>query len=128
MKTIILIMAISGLLFLPDVLKSQDRPEMMSRNLAASDHLQDSSELAQDLQKRNEDRMYDVKKERTKTKAKAKESQRVSNEANDAAKESRQAVRAEKKAQKFRKKADKQAQKAEDARKKSDRNESKKPR
>jgi hypothetical protein len=68
------------------------------------------------------DRMTEVRNERGETKAKAKEAQRVENDANDAAKESKDALRAEKKAQKLRRKADKQAETAEDAREKSDRN------
>jgi hypothetical protein len=68
------------------------------------------------------DRMTEVRNERGETKAKAKEAQRVENDANEAAKESKDALRAEKKAQKLRRKADKQAETAEDAREKSDRN------
>jgi hypothetical protein len=68
------------------------------------------------------DRMTDVRNERGETKAKAKEAQRVENNANEAAKESKDALRAEKKAQKLRRKADKEAESAEDAREKSDRN------
>ena len=64
----------------------------------------------------------DMKSERRDTKAKAKESSRIDNEAQDAAKQSKKSLRSEKKAQKQRKQADKQAEKAEAARDKSDLN------
>lgn len=128
MKMIILPLAITALVFGSLDLKSQDRMQAKSETVSPGvvnvAHQQDSVELAQarNLQDRNEERMADAKKERTESRAKAKESQRISNEADDAAKQSRQAVRAEKRAQKFRDKADKQARKAEEARKKSDGN------
>lgn len=75
------------------------------------------TQKAEDLEK-----MTDAKSDRSETKAKLKEAQRVEGEANDAAKQSRNALRAERKAQKARKAADKQADRAEDARDKSNQN------
>ena len=66
--------------------------------------------------------MRDVKSEQAETKAKAKEADRIQDEAQDAAKQSKNALKTEKKAQKLRKQADKQADKAEAARDKSDLN------
>ena len=57
-----------------------------------------------------------------KQKPKAKEAQRIEDEAADAAKAIQRCLKTEKKAQKSRKKADKQAEKAEAARDKSDLN------
>lgn len=64
----------------------------------------------------------DAKADKADTKAKAKESARIDNEAQDAAKQSKKALKTERKAQKLRNKADKQADKAETAREKSDLN------
>ena len=63
-----------------------------------------------------------LKEERSETRTKAKEAQRVEREANNAATESRNAYRAERKAQKARVKADAQAKKASKARHRSDQN------
>lgn len=125
MKAIILTMMIGILFLIPGDVKSQILMEDSDRELIGEGDLQDSTELAQtrNLQEMNEERMADVKKERAQTRAKAKESQRVSGDAEDAAKQSRQAVRAEKRAQKSRERADRQAEKAEKARIKSDGNE-----
>jgi hypothetical protein len=71
---------------------------------------------------KDENRMADAKLDRKQTKAKAKNAQRVENEASDAARESRYAVRAERRAQKSRKQANKQAEKAAKARDKSNSN------
>lgn len=75
------------------------------------------TQKAEDLQN-----MTDAKNERSETKAKAKEAQRIEGEANDAAKQSKNALKSEKKAQKQRNKADKQADKAKASREKSDLN------
>lgn len=127
MKTLILTITIGTLFLSPVDLNSQipmENTELVSRTLVGEGHITDSTVFAesQKLEKRNEERMADAKNERNKTQAKARQSQRVSNEADDAAKQSRQALRAEKRAQKSREKADRQAQKAEDARNKSDEN------
>ena len=66
--------------------------------------------------------LSDLKSERKATKAKAKEAQRVVDDADDAARESKIAYRKEKQAQKSREQADKQARKAAKARRKSDKN------
>ena len=77
---------------------------------------------AQTQKAKDTDAMQDVKAERAETKAKAKESARIDDEAQDAAKQSKSALKKEKKAQKLRRQADKQAEKAEAARDKSDLN------
>lgn len=77
---------------------------------------------AQGQTARDADRMAEVKNDRKRTKAKAKNAQRIENDANAAARESRYAVRAERRAQKSRQQADKQADKAGKARDKSDKN------
>jgi hypothetical protein len=64
----------------------------------------------------------DAKADQVETEAKAKEADRVEDEAQDAAKQSKTALKTEKKAQKLRKDADKQADKAKAAREKSDLN------
>lgn len=112
-------MAISAMSFIPVDVKSQVRGE------ESTEYSQDSTEQAdvKELERRNEERMTEAKDERIRTQTEARESQRISDEADDAAKQSRQAVRAEKRAQKSRERADKQAQKAKNARIKSDRNE-----
>jgi len=75
----------------------------------------DKEQAIKDQQK-NSDNLSDLKSEKSKTKATAKEAQRVENNANAAAHESKVAYRSEKKAQKARAKADKQAKKAAKAR------------
>ena len=77
---------------------------------------------AQTQDTRDKNRMADAKEDQKRTKAKAKNAQRIESDANDAARESRYAVRAERKAQKSRKQADKQEEKAAQAREKSNNN------
>lgn len=78
--------------------------------------------LARVEQRKNSDNLSDLKSEKTDTRAKAKEAQRVERNANTAARESRNAYRTEQKAQKSRKKADRQAKKAARSRVESDNN------
>jgi len=66
--------------------------------------------------------MRDAKADQVETEAKAKEADRIEDEAQDAAKQSKNALKTEKEAQKLRKRADKQAEKAKAAREKSDLN------
>jgi hypothetical protein len=98
---------------------------------AMSKNQYDSIESSQATYKRDQvqtqkdkdaEAISDAKADRADTKARAKESARIDDEAQDAAKQSKNALKAEKKAQKLRKKADKQAEKAETAREKSDLN------
>jgi hypothetical protein len=71
---------------------------------------------------KDENRMADAKLDKKQTKAKAKDAQRIENDANDAARQSKYEVRAERRAQKSRKQANKQAEKAAKARDKSNSN------
>jgi hypothetical protein len=80
------------------------------------------TEASKDERRKNSENLSDLKSEKKNTKAKAREAQRVENEANDAERESKIAYRQEKKAQKAREQADKQAKKAANARTKSDKN------
>jgi hypothetical protein len=94
---------------------------------ASEQHRQDSVQMAsaKDAQiekTKDEARMANVKLDRKQTKAKAKNAQRIENEATDAAQQSKYAVRSERKAQKSRARANKQAEKALKARTKSDKN------
>jgi hypothetical protein len=87
----------------------------------------DSAEVAtqKEIQVQNnkdENRMASAKLDRKQAKAKAKNAQRVENDANDAARQSKYEVRAERRAQKSRKQANKQAEKAAKARDKSNSN------
>ncbi len=103
---------------------AQESTEVTKRQYNQADSTKASYEReeAQTQRQKDTERMTDVKNERSDTKAKAKEAQRIENDANDAAKESKNALRTEKKAQKARKKADKQANDAKDARDKSNLN------
>ena len=77
---------------------------------------------AQTQKAKEADAISDAKSEQVETQAKAKEAERIDDEAQDAAKQSKAALKTEKKAQKLRKNADKQADKAKAAREKSDLN------
>lgn len=76
----------------------------------------------EDQDRKNSENLSDLKSEKSETKAKAREAQRVEGEANDAARESKIAYRQERKAQKAREQADKQSKKATRAKTKSDKN------
>ena len=79
-------------------------------------------ESAKDEQRKNSENLSDLKSDKKETRAKAREAQRIENDANAAARESRVAYRQEKRAQRVREQADKQAKKASKARIKSDNN------
>jgi hypothetical protein len=94
---------------------------------ASEQHHQDSIQMAsaKDAQvekTRDDNRMADAKLDRKQTKAKAKNAQRIENDATDAALQSKYAVKSERRAQKSRARANKQAEKALKARTKSDKN------
>ena len=104
---------------------AQDATEMSNYENPRGDSLANAhakEELAKDQERANAENLSDLKSEKNETKAKAKEAQRVEDDANDAARESRVAYRTEKKAQRVRVQADKQSRKAEKARTKSDKN------
>lgn len=109
-------------LFAFDVSAQQTEVSKEEYNRADSTKATYERDQIQTQRQEDVEKMTDAKNERSATKAKAKEAQRIENEANDAAKESKNALRAERKAQKARKQADKQAHDADDARKKSDQN------
>lgn len=73
-------------------------------------------------QRKSAENLSNLKSDKKKTRAKAREAQRVENDANDAARESKIAYRQEKKAQRAREQADRQAKRASIARNKSDNN------
>jgi Skp family chaperone for outer membrane proteins len=79
-------------------------------------------EVAEDLKRQNSKNLSELKSEKRESKAKAKEAQRVEDDANHAARESKIAYRKEKKAQRVREQADKQSKSAQKARTKSDKN------
>ena len=122
-KRILSLVAVSALSLFAFELFAQDAPiskfeyKRMDSLQAIYNRDQAQTQKAEDAEK-----MTDAKNEQVETKAKAKEAQRIENEADDAAKQSKNEVRTEKKAQKLRKQADNQAEKAEAARDKSDLN------
>jgi hypothetical protein len=121
-KTIIITMSLAAASLFAGKTFAQDN----TMSQVQRDH-QDSVQTAKVTEARlettkDENRMADAKLDRKQTKAKAKNAQRVENEANDAARESKYAVRAERRAQKSRKQANKQAEKAAKARDKSNSN------
>lgn len=119
----ILTLAISGLLLVTGNLQAQEYSEMDREELERLDsvaaHEKDQARIKQE---KDSEKIADFRQDKRRTKAKAKEAQRIEAEANDAARESRIAYRNEKKAQKMRKEADKQADRASRARNKSERN------
>ena len=121
-KTIILTLAAASLFAGQAFAQNSDVMTQAQRD--RKDSVETATHQEAQVQTRNdENRMADAKLDRKETKAKAKEAQRIENEANDAARQSKNALKAERKAQKSRKQANQQAQKASDARDKSDKNE-----
>lgn len=120
-KTIIIALTIA--MTLTNASKAQAQHEATKDQQRVKDST--DTALAQEVQRekvKDDNRMADAKLDRKETKAKAKNAQRIENEANTAARESRYAVRSERKAQKSRNAANKQAEKAKNARIKSDKN------
>ncbi len=101
----------------PDAATYRENARIDSLAQADRQHRMDQSEKRQDSET-----LSDLKSERRKTKASAREARRVEIEANDAARQSKAAYRKEKKAQKARLQADKQSKKAAKARAVSDQN------
>jgi hypothetical protein len=121
-KTIIMVMSVATASFFTGQALAQDNP-MSQAQRNQKDSVEDATlREAQAQNTKDENRMADAKLDRKQTKAKAKNAQRIENDANDAARESRYAVRAERRAQKSRKQANKQAEKAAEARDKSNSN------
>lgn len=89
---------------------------------AVQDQNQQKEDLAEVEFLRNQERQKDADTLEKEYKAKAKETNRINNEASDAAKQAKKSANMEKKAQKMRAKAEKQSDKAEKAAKKSDKN------
>lgn len=98
------------------------RMDSLARTYIERELKADKEQAVIDQERKSSDDLSNLKSEKNKTKAKAKEAQRVENDANDAAHESKVAYRTEKKAQKARIQADKQAKKAAKARTTSDNN------
>jgi hypothetical protein len=122
-KTIVITMTIAAALFCTTNVNAQEQSQMAR----SEHHDQDSVEMAslheaQAEKIKDDNRMADAKLDRKQTRAKAKNAQRIENDADDAARESKYAVRAERRAQKSRRQANKQADKALKARAKSDQN------
>lgn len=103
---------------------AQDSTEMKYEDNARVDSVANANQQQETANeaRENSENLSDLKAEKKETKAKAREAQRIEDEANDAAMESRMAYRKEKKAQKAREQADKQTKKAAKARTISDRN------
>lgn len=122
-KNGLLSVAIAALSLLTCNLYGQDSNVTVNRE----GDMSDSTEAAMqkdmhEQQIKDDNTMADFRHDRKRTKAKAKEAQRIQNEANAAARESKYALKSERRAQKARKDANRQAEKASDARNKSDRN------
>lgn len=122
-KNIMLMAAMSLLSLFSSELFAQERNDMSKAEIAHADSLAAVSLKEEQVQQTNDaNTIAEYKIDRNQTRAKARDAQRVENEANAAARESRSALRAEKKAQKARTDATRQAKKASKAREKSDKN------
>lgn len=123
LNNIMLTLAFAGLLLSSGNLYAQEETDINKKEIerldSVADHEKDQARLQQ---QKDSEKITDFRKDKKRTKAKAKEAQRVEAEASDAARQSRIAYRNEKKAQKLRKQADKQADRASKARDKSDSN------
>ena len=122
-QKIVLTIALGALSLLSHKLYAQQQVEPGKDKVAHMDSVQTAAhEETQAQKKKDANTIAEYQFDRKETKAKAKEAQRVENEANTAARESRYALRSEKRAQKARKDADTQADKASRTRVKSDKN------
>jgi cell shape-determining protein MreC len=125
-KIMMYVLLLSAIFFLVSHrAKAQDSTARSHTESALIDSLSkayNEQETSKYERRKNSENLSDLKSEKKATKAKAKEAQRIENEANDAARESKIAYRQEKKAQRAREQADKQAKKAAKARTKSDKN------
>jgi hypothetical protein len=122
-KIIIFTLTLGAALLFAGNAQGQERSEMSQGERNRMDSLEAISKKEVQIEKsKDEERMAEAKSDRRKTRAKAKDAQRVERDANTAARESRSAVRSERKAQKSRRQANKQADKASKAREKSDNN------
>jgi hypothetical protein len=128
-KNIILTTAFGALSLLSAQLYGQTPYKPGEHQIAQRDSLNTADSLyrvseneRQAIKAKDESTLAEYRDDRDQTKAKAREAQRVENEASAAAKESRSALRSEKKAQRARRDADRQAERASKARIRSDRN------
>jgi hypothetical protein len=122
-KTIVITMTIAAASLCTANVNAQDQTQMTRSEHHDQDSLEMASAKEAQVEKTKDDnRMADAKLDRKQTRVKAKNAQRIENDANDAARESKYAVRAERRAQRSRKQANKQADKALKARAKSDQN------
>lgn len=125
LKITMLAVAMGALSFFTIESNGQERTEMSKDEQVRMDSMQTAYRKDQEVRiqhANDKEKMASAKDARNDTKVKAKEAQRVNQEASAAARESRYALRAEKKAQKLRKQADAQAKRAAKARVKSDKN------
>ncbi len=122
-KNVVWTVAFSVLSLFSAELYGQEQNEVGKTQIGHADSLDAASQKEIQTRKaKDESTIADYRYDRNRTKAKAKEAQRVQSEANTAARESRYALRAERRAQKARRDADRQAEKASNARVRSDRN------
>lgn len=123
-KKIFLTLALTSSLLLATKVYAQEPPLMTKEEHERMDSLalESRKDQIKVQDKRNAEKMSDLKTKKSDAKVKAKEARRIERDANDASKESKDAYRAEKKAQKSRKAADIQKKKAATAKEKSDDN------
>ncbi|HJZ39948.1 MAG TPA: hypothetical protein VJ203_06260 [Bacteroidales bacterium] len=122
-KTVIATAGLFTLSLFACELYGQEPTEMSKHDRERMDSLKKVDIQVQEQQRAdNKEAMDNAKDANAQSKAKAKEAQRIEQDATNASRESRKALNMEKKAQKARRNADSQTQKASDARDKSDEN------